>query len=405
MSNQSKRINFPGSQGFELAARLELPPAQTHAFALFAHCFSGSKDVLTAVRLSKALNAQGIAMLRFDFTGLGNSQGDFANTNFSSNVEDLIRAADFLRQKYDAPQLLIGHSLGGAAVLAVAAQIPEVRAVATINAPSDPAHVSHHFSAAIENIREKGEAEVLLAGRKFRIQKQFLEDIAEQNLLDKVSKLRKPLMIFHSPVDSTVNIKHAAAIYQAAKHPKSFVSLDDADHMVTRTIDAEFMANTLSSWADRYLSTEPAQVDELFEGVTVAESEESLLTQTIKAGRHWLRADELQTFGGKDLGPSPYDLLLASLGACTAMTLRMYAERKKISLKHVSVELRHGKIHAKDCQECETREGRVDHIEREITLEGQLSEDQRARLLAIAERCPVHRTLQSEVSVSTRLVD
>jgi putative redox protein len=406
MPSRAERITFPGSQGHELAARLDLPDATPLGYALFAHCFSCSKDVLTASRLSAALTARGIALLRFDFTGLGSSQGDFANTNFSSNVQDLLQAADFMRKNYQAPQLIIGHSLGGAAVLAVAGEIPEVRAVVTLNAPSDPAHVSHLFQSNIDEINAKGEAEVMLAGRKFRIQRQFLEDIAEQNVLAKVAALRKPLLIFHSPVDTTVSIEHAAKIFMAAKHPKSFISLDDADHMLSRPADAEFVAGLLSSWASRYIVSAEKTADsaELPQGVVrVAETGDSPFTQEVRVGSHRFTADEPLSYGGKDLGPSPYDLLLAGLGACTAMTIRMYAERKQLPLEKVSVDLKHDKIHAADCEECETREGKIDRIEREIHLSGDLDTQQQASLLAIADKCPVHRTLHSEISIRTRL--
>ncbi len=405
MSKAAQRLSFPGSQGHALAARLELPLGTPCAYALFAHGFSLTKNVLTAVRLSEALTARGIAVLRFDFTGLGESEGDFAQTNFSSNVADLKQAAAFLREHYQAPQLLIGHSLGGAAVLSVACDIPDVRAVATLNAPSDPSHVSHLFKDVMDEIHSKGKAEISMLGRKITIQKQFLDDIAEQNLLDRVARLRRPLMICHSPVDTVVDIKHAAHIYKAAKHPKNFISLDDADHMVSRPADAEYVAGILSGWAARYLDAPPASAQPQPEGVTVAESGEGRYSQTVQTGRHWLHADEPQSHGGKDLGPSPYEFVLAGLGACTAMTLRMYAERKKLPLEHVSVQLRHDKIHAEDCEDCETRAGRIDRIEREITLTGELDDEQRRKLLEIADKCPVHRTLHSEVSVRTRLVE
>lgn len=410
-SYRTERVNFPGHQGHILAARLDRPTGTPCGYALFAHCFSCSKDVLTAVRISSALAERGIATLRFDFTGLGSSQGEFANTNFSSNVQDLLLAAQFLREHYQAPALLIGHSLGGAAVLAAAGSIGEARAVATVNAPSDPAHVSHLFEDAIADIQVQGEVEVTLAGRKFRIQRQFLEDIAEQNLLKKVKTLHKPLMIFHSPADTIVDISHAARIYGAAKHPKSFVSLDDADHMVSREADARFVASVLTAWATRYIHEDeaapetPTQAAEKARIVYVGETGESLFAQEVRIGPHTFKADEPVAYGGQDLGPSPYDYLLASLGTCTAMTLRMYAERKKLPLEHVAVELKHDKIHAKDCEDCETRAGMVDHIDRNISIQGDLDNDQKAKLLEIADKCPVHRTLHSETHVVTRLAE
>lgn len=406
-SLQTERVSFPGYQGDSLAARLDSPSARPRGYAIFAHCFSCSKDLLGVVRISHALAARGIAVLRFDFTGLGNSGGDFANTNFSSNVQDLLQAAQFLREHYQAPKLLIGHSLGGAAVLAAAAAMPEVVAVSTLGAPSDPAHVTHFFEQDLAEIQAQGAVEVMLAGRKFRIQRQFLEDVAEQNLLHKVSTLHRPLLIFHSPVDSIVNIQHAARLYGAAKHPKSFVSLDDADHMLSRERDAVYVADVLVAWANRYLGEEvlPAEEAEEQPMVRVRETGESPFAQEVRIGRHVLRADEPIAQGGKDLGPSPYEYLLAGLGACTAMTLRVYSRQKEIPLQGVTVDLNHDKIHTEDCQFCETKVGKIDHIERVIHLQGRLDEQQRTRLLEIANKCPVHRTLHSEVEILSRLAD
>ncbi len=406
MTDNHMMIRFPGALGDTLAARLDLPPNAPVAFALFAHCFTCSKDTLAASRISAALTAHGIGVLRFDFTGLGGSQGDFANTNFSSNIADLIAAARWLRDQRRAPQILIGHSLGGAAVLAAAGQIPEAAAVATIGAPFDPVHVRHLLESAIGEIEAAGEAEVALAGRKFRIKKQFLEDLGSQNTRDRIAGLRKALLIFHSPRDTTVDIENAAQIFMAAKHPKSFVSLDTADHLLTRKEDAAYVAAVLAAWASRYIDQRPTQTAPLAavpDVVTVSETREGRFTQAISVGRHQLRADEPVSVGGDDSGPSPYDFLLAGLGACTSMTLRMYADQKQWPLKRVTVHLEHEKIHAQDCTECETKEGKIDRIEREIEIEGELDEAQRARLLEIANKCPVHRTLHSEVWIPTRL--
>lgn len=408
MDNNSVMIRFPGALGSTLAARLDLPASSPVAFALFAHCFTCSKDTLAASRISGALTAHGIGVLRFDFTGLGSSEGDFANTNFSSNIADLVAAAEWLGRHRQAPQILIGHSLGGAAVLAAAPKVPTARAVATIGAPFDPGHVRHLLEPAITEIEAAGEAEVTLAGRKFRITKQFLDDIATQNTRERIAALRKALLVFHSPRDTTVEIENAAQIFMAARHPKSFVSLDDADHLLTRKEDAAYVAAVLAAWASRYIeqpATRPATQTSAPDMVTVAETREGRFTQEISVGRHRLRADEPAGAGGDDTGPSPYDLLLAGLGACTSMTLRMYAEQKKWPLERVTVRLKHEKIHAQDCSECETREGRIDRIEREIEVEGDLDETQRARLLEIANKCPVHRTLHSELIIPTRLAD
>jgi putative redox protein len=399
-------VRFPGASGTLLAARLDLPATAPSAFALFAHCFTCSKDTLAASRIGAALVERGFGVLRFDFTGLGGSEGDFANTNFSSNVADLVAAATWLRTHHATPAILVGHSLGGAAVLAAAGQIPETVAVATIGAPFEPAHVRRLLAPAVAAIDAAGEAEIELAGRTFRIRKQFLDDLAIHLPAERIATLHKALLILHSPRDTTVSIDNAAQIFMAAKHPKSFVSLDDADHMLTRREDAVYAAAVLSAWASRYIkgpgvrAASDAGVENA--GVVVSDTGEGL-TQAIRAGRHRLQADEPVALGGNDAGPSPYELLLASLGACTSMTLRLYAKQKHWPLERIEVTLKHDKVHAADCAECETREGRIDRIEREIRLTGALDETQRQRLLEIANRCPVHRTLHSEVFIPTRL--
>lgn len=403
MTGRSERFDFPGSQGHALAARLDLPAGRPRAFALFAHCFTCGKDILAAKRLAGALAARGIAVLRFDFTGLGHSEGEFANTHFSSNVEDLVAAADHLRAEQEAPALLVGHSLGGAAVLAAAARIPEARAVVTIGAPADPGHVVHNFAEARPEIEARGEAEVTLGGRPFRIRRAFLEDIEGQRLEQAVSGLKRALLVLHAPRDEIVGIDNAARIFVAAKHPKSFVSLDDADHLLSREADALYAAEVVAAWAGRYLPPAAAPAEEGRQGVTVSESGRGPLEQDVQAGRHRLVADEPASVGGGDAGPDPYAYLLTALGACTTMTLRMYARQKQWPLQRASVQLSHAKVHAADCADCETREGRIDRIERRVTLEGPLDEEQRARLLEIAERCPVHRTLHSEVWIDTAL--
>ncbi len=405
MTIGSEKLTFAGADGAELAARLDLPAGAPRAYALFAHCFTCTKDIFAAARIATGLAEQGIAVLRFDFTGLGHSQGEFANTNFSSNVADLLHAADYLRETRAAPKIVIGHSLGGAAVLAAAPDIPEAVAVATIGAPAEPAHVQHLFQEVRPEIEAKGEAEVLLAGRPFRIRKQFLEDIEKQKLAAAVGAMRKALMVFHAPRDATVGIENAGEIFQAAKHPKSFVSLDDADHLLSRKQDAVYVANVLAAWASRYLD-QPQEAEALRAApgtVVVQETGEGRFTQRISAGKHALRADEPKDFGGDDTGPTPYDLLLAGLGACTSMTLRMYAARKRWPLERVTVTLQHEKIHAEDCADCETRDGRIDRIVRSLALEGPLDQAQHAKLLEIADKCPVHRTLEGEVLVETEL--
>ncbi len=405
---ESHKVTFSSAAGDELAARFDRPTGKARAIALFAHCFTCSKDIYAASRISEALAARGIGVLRFDFTGLGSSEGEFANTNFSSNIDDLVAAAGYLRDTFEAPKILIGHSLGGAAVLAAAPRIDGIRAVATIGAPSDPGHVRHFFTDHIPEIEARGEAQVKLAGRPFTIKKQFIEDIAEHNLETIIAGMKIPLLVCHSPIDETVGIDNAAQIYAAAKHPKSFLSLDDADHLLSRKADAVYVAEVLAAWAGRYVAyAEPtgdvAEVAGKGEfAVTVSETGAGRFAQRITAGRHVFGADEPAAYGGDDTGPTPYDLLLAGLGACTAMTLRMYAERKQWPVGAITVGLDHEKIHATDCESCETQVGKIDRIERVLHIEGDLTPEMRARLLEIADKCPVHRTLTSETVITTR---
>ncbi|MCP4620910.1 MAG: OsmC family protein [Bradyrhizobium sp.] len=402
----TERFQFAGTGGHQLAAALDLPDGSITAYALFAHCFTCSKDVLAAKRIAAALSAKGIAVLRFDFTGLGSSEGDFANSTFSSNVADLVLAADHLRQTRKAPAILIGHSLGGAAILAAAEQIPEAKAVVTIAAPSDPGHVTGLFKDRIEDIRKHGEVEVSLAGRPFRIKREFLDDVAERSLTAQIAKLHKALLVMHSPTDDTVGIDNATHIFVAAKHPKSFVSLAGADHLLSQRRDSTYVADVIATWAERYVEPIPAEptTGEAPRRVTVQETRQGKFQQTVTAGPHHLIADEPVAAGGQDTGPGPYDLLVAGLGACTSMTMRMYADRKQLPLDRVTVTLKHSKIHAKDCEECETREGMLDQIERDISIEGALDAEQRQRLMEIADKCPVHRTLHSEIRIVTKAV-
>jgi uncharacterized OsmC-like protein/pimeloyl-ACP methyl ester carboxylesterase len=405
----NERFQFTGLDGQQLAAALDLPEREPLAYALFAHCFTCGKDVLAAKRIAVALAAKGIAVLRFDFTGLGSSEGDFANSTFSSNVTDLVRAADHLRETRKAPAILIGHSLGGAAILAAASQIPDARAVVTIAAPSDPAHVTGLFADRIEHIRKHGEGEVSLAGRPFRIKREFLDDIAEHGLMAHVAKLHKALLVMHAPTDDTVGIDNATRIFVTAKHPKSFVSLAGADHLLTNRNDANYVADVIAAWATRYLDPvapeQDADLGEAPRNVVVRETRNSKFQQTISTGPHRLIADEPVAAGGEDSGPGPYDFLLASLGACTSMTMRLYADRKSLPLERVTVTLKHQKIHAEDCAECETKAGMLDQIDRVIAMEGALDAEQRTKLMEIADKCPVHRTLTSEIRIVTKAAD
>ncbi len=399
----TERFQFPGSGGAMLSASLDLPTGAPSAYALLAHCFTCGKDVLAAKRIAEGLAAHGIATLRFDFTGIGASEGEFANTTFSSNVADLVLAADHLRKTRKAPSILIGHSLGGAAMLIAAAKIPEAKCVATIAAPSDPSHVTGLFKNDIAAIRDKGELEVSLSGRPFTVTREFLDDIAEHALTESVKTLHKPLMIFHSPTDAYVGIDNATRLFVAAKHPKNFISLAGADHLLSQRKDATFVADMIAAWAMRYLDT-PAtsDVEEVTDGVVVRETLQGTYQQMIAVGPHRLIADEPVSVGGLDSGPGPYDLLLAGLGACTSMTMRMYALRKKLPLDRVTVKLKHGQIYAKDCATCETQDGMISQITRTIAIEGDLDDDQRESLMAIADKCPVHRTLTHEIDIVTK---
>ncbi len=412
MANRPLKLEFDGAHGARLSARLDLPPGQIRAFALFAHCFTCSKDIAAARQIASALSGEGFAVLRFDFTGLGGSGGDFSSTGFSSNVEDLKLAADFLRQHYEAPQLLIGHSLGGAAVLSVAASIPEARAVVTIGAPADADHVLHSFHGKVDEIRQNGSGEVDLAGRTFTIRKEFLEDLEEQSVTRKVAALGKALLVMHAPLDDTVGIDNATKIFIAARHPKSFVSLDRADHLLSRNHDAAYAAKVIAGWASGYLDILPAgaarEASEAKDGVDVVETGQGKYQVMAASGPHRMIADEPVAYGGLDSGPSPYGYLAAALGACTVMTLRMYAERKGLAVDRIGTRVLHGKVHAADCEECsadqKARAGRIDRFERLVTLEGDLDEQTRARMLEIADKCPVHKTLEAGAAVVTREV-
>lgn len=409
MTLKTGKAEFESQSGATLAARIDAPDGPARAWALFAHCFSCSKDIHAAQGIARRLAGLGIGVMRFDFTGLGHSEGDFANTNFSSNVEDLVAAARWLREEVGGPQLLIGHSLGGAAVIVAASKIETAQAVATIGAPSDAEHVIHNFSAHIDEIESRGEAQVSLAGRPFMIRKQFLDDVRGSNVRDAAAALKKPLLVLHSPLDNTVGIDNATGLFIAARHPKSFISLDKADHLLTRAEDAVYVAESIAGWAGRYLpaqreATAVAPGKAPHSAVRVTETGNGRYEVLVEAGSHAFLADEPESMGGGDMGPDPYQLLSAGLGACTAITLRMYANRKGWPLEKVSVEVSHEKEHAEDCERCE--EGRkVDIFERKLWVHGNLDEEQRARLLEIADKCPVHKTLMEPGMVRTHLLE
>ena len=400
------RASFKGSAGYELSARLDLPAGSVRAFALFAHCFTCGKDLLAAKRIAAGLAAAGVGVLRFDFTGLGSSEGEFANTNFSSNIEDLVSAAGYLRDNFAAPAILVGHSLGGAAVLAAAQEIPEARAVVTIGAPADVGHVLKHFGSSLEEIRKKGEAQVTLAGRQFSIRHGFIVDAEEHRLADRIRSLGKALLVMHAPRDTVVDIENASKIFLAAKHPKSFVSLDDADHLLSDASASAYAARVIDAWASKYVPLAAATPECESTDVLIRETGQSRYQNSIVVGRHRLIADEPVTVGGLDSGPSPYDYLSAALGACTAMTLRVYAEQKKLTLGRVSVTIRHGKTAVEHCSDCgaaaDGREGKIDRFERIIAVDGALDAALREKLIEIAGKCPVHRSLETASAVVTR---
>ncbi len=400
------KVTFTNKTGYQLSARLELPiDRHPIAYALFAHCFTCSKNIRAVRSISQCLTKRGIAVLRFDFAGLGDSEGDFSDTNFTSNIQDLIAAADYLTSNLEAPSILIGHSLGGAAVLAAAHEIPSVKAVVTIGAPSEPAHVEHLVQSASEEIRTTGQAKVQIGMQSFNIKKQFLEDIKEQTLKEKINRLGRALLILHSPQDQVVTVDNAEKIYLAARHPKSFISLDGADHLLSRKEDGHYVGEVIASWVIRYL---PKPVENPLKSgsqVAVRLNNADAFTSEVKAGKHHFVADEPESVGGNDFGPSPYELVSSGLGACTVMTLHMYARRKKWDLQEVTCHIDHHKNYAEDLVADGQKPQKIDVFDRHITLTGDLDDKQKARLLEIADRCPVHRTLHGKVKILTKLIE
>ena len=404
-----ERVQFQSSAGHQLAGALHRPDAGSpRAYALFAHCFTCTRNARAAVNIAEALCGEGIAVLRFDFTGLGDSEGEFAETHFSSNVQDLLDAADYLKREHHAPDILVGHSLGGTAMLAAAHRIGSAAAVATIGSPADAGPVLHLLDDDLAVIEERGEAVVTLAGREFRIRKDFVDDVRSQSVRDGIRGLRKALLVMHSPVDQVVPVEEAANIYRSALHPKSYVSLDDADHLLSRARDSRYAGHVLAAWASRFIHDPDDEVEPAVYHtghVVVSGRPEDIFRVSINADGHRLPGDEPEKYGGTDSGPSPYDLLSAALASCTVMTLNMYARRKRLPLESVRVDVQHGKIHAEDCLDCESEKGKIDRFVRMIHLQGDLTAEQRQRMLEIADRCPVHRTLHGEIDIRSRLVD
>ncbi|MFT6795667.1 MAG: putative OsmC-like protein/alpha/beta superfamily hydrolase [Maribacter sp.] len=400
-----QKITFENKEGKTLVGRLEMPADRhPHNFAVFAHCFTCNKNLLAVKNISRALTANGFAVLRFDFTGLGESEGDFEDTNFSGNVSDLVAAASFLEETYKAPTLLVGHSLGGAAVLFAAAEIATIKAVATIGAPSNLIHVQHLFKSTVAEINTSGKAVVNLSGRDFTIKKQFLDDLETKSLVTVMKNMRKPVLILHSPQDDTVGIKNAEELYVAAHHPKSFVSLDGADHLLMRKQDSLYAGQLIAAWSQRYVNSSENEDLKTKHQVVASLDASDGFTTAMKVGSHFLTADEPVAFGGNDYGPSPYELVSAGLSACTVMTIQMYAKRKEWNVENVQVHTSYSKSHAQDCENCETDSAKLDTFYREITLSGNLDEKQKVRLLQIADKCPVHKTLHSNVQVITKLL-
>jgi putative redox protein len=401
-----QKVNFKNASGHSLVGRLELPPDKhPHNYAVFAHCFSCNKNHTATKNIANALSSSGFGVLRFDFTGLGDSSGDFSETDFSGNVEDLVAAADFLAKNYKAPTLLVGHSLGGAAILFAAPKIASIKALATIAAPSDPAHVQQLLRSDLNEIIANGKATVRLAGRDFTIKKEFLDDLQRKSLPETVGRLRKPLLILHAPQDRTVGIKNAEDIYRSARHPKSFVSLDGADHLLTDKKDSLYVGKVISAWAQRYLDLPEVPLLQTDQQVVASLDAEDGFTTSMKLGKHYLTADEPSEAGGNDFGPSPYELLSAGLSACTAMTVQMYTKRKGWPLEHIEVHTSHGKSYPIDCEACESTQAKIDTFQRAIKLTGALDDVQVKKILEIADKCPVHRTLHSETQIITKLIE
>lgn len=403
------KLKIPNSKGINLNARLELPANQKpNYYAIFAHCFTCSSSLNAVKNISRALTLHGFGVLRFDFTGLGQSEGEFADSHFSANIEDLKDVHAYMKNHYEAPALYVGHSLGGAAVLVAGSQIDDVKAIVTIGAPSNLKHTKKHFSHDISEIKEKGEIEVNIGGRPFKINNEFIDDFGTIDVLKILSEMRgKALLIMHSPLDKIVGINNAQDLFINAFHPKSFVSLDNADHLLSKNEDSTYVGNVVGSWASRYLPPkENIMLDpdgeQMVAHLNVVDDN---FTTAIQTAHHFFIADEPISVGGDNWGPSPYELLNAGLAACTAMTLKLYAQRKKWDLREIYVYLSHSKKHVDDMNSENHKARFLDHIAKRLVFIGDLTDEQRLRLVEIAERCPVHRTLQSDVIIKSTLTE
>jgi uncharacterized OsmC-like protein/alpha-beta hydrolase superfamily lysophospholipase len=399
----SRKVNFENRTGEELAGIMDLPDdGAPVATALFAHCFTCSKDLKSVTRISQMLNMAGIAVLRFDFTGLGDSDGDFTATNFSTSIDDICAAAQYLADTGMPPNIAIGHSLGGAAILMAAPRIASLDAVVTIGAPGQADHVTRLFAGQKQELESTGEAVVSIGGRPFKIRQQLIDDLNAQSGPERAEKLRLPLLVLHSPVDKIVGIDNAAEIFTRAMHPKSFVSLDKADHLLSDEADARYVGSLIATWSTRYIGMPADQATEMepIDAVIATTGPKGFRT-SINAHGHGLVADEPRSVGGSDAGPTPYGLLGSALASCTSMTLQMYARRKGLDLDTASVTVSHEKVHAEDCEHCTSKAGKIDRFDRHVTLTGELSAAERDRLLEIADMCPVHRTLEGEIEIRT----
>ncbi len=399
----SKKVSFKNKHGLQLSGKIDFPiDKKPLSYALFAHFFTGNKNFTAVRNISRSLTQNQIAVMRIDFTGLGKSEGDFEDTNFTTNIEDLVAAAEFLQTNFQAPKIIIGHSLGGAAAIFTAKEVSSIQAIATIGAPANPCHVSHLFSEHLEDIEIDGEAVIEIGGRPFTIKKQFLEDINSKNLPEILSEIRKPILVFHSPQDKVVAVKNAREIYAAAHHPKSFISLDGANHLLTNKDDSYYVGKVISSWANRYINPDITKELSTDKSVVVRIGTEKYTTEIV-ARNHTIVADEPKKFDGKDAGMSPYELLLSSLGSCTAITIRMFADAKKWDLKEVLIHLEHFKQHANDAENCMDGNAKIDRFVKEIVLKGDLTLEQKKTLLQAGNQSPVHKTLENTITIESLL--